>query len=59
MVYGLDAYLKGLDDQEAAFGAACWKAAKDAGLTETQAEQCDNFEHCCAGCPWKKDWSEK
>jgi hypothetical protein len=53
--YGLDQYLRSLDDQEAAGEEACYKAAVKNGLTVEQAENCDDCEYKCPECPWKEE----
>ena len=42
------------DDQEAAGELACHAAAQQAGFTSAQADACDNGEHWCPDCPWRK-----
>lgn len=49
----LGSYLNGLEEQEAANWGVCFTAALAAGITQEQAENCDEGEYNCSTCPWR------
>lgn len=42
------------DDHEAASELACHAAAQQAGFTPGQADDCEDGQHQCPACPWRK-----
>ena len=42
------------EDQERAGGQACREAASAAGLSEADADNCEDAQRCCPGCPWMR-----
>lgn len=40
--------------QEEAHESACYEAARAHGLTVAQADACEDGQHRCAACPWRK-----
>jgi len=46
-------------DHEDAATRACQAAAQAAGITDEQADNCEDGEHKCPTCPWKRaTWLE-
>lgn len=50
--------LLGCDDHEAANMRRCFEAARAQEPTHEQAERCDDGEHGCAACPWRREASK-
>lgn len=48
----------GYDDHEAANMRRCFEAASAYGMKREQAETCDDGEHGCAACPWRREASK-
>jgi hypothetical protein len=55
MDHNVNAAARHFDAQESAAEDACARAATLHGLTAEQAETCDDGEHRCPTCPWRKD----